>query len=363
MEPARNLRTGLDAQTTHDTTGTNAVANQATVNVLIVDDLAANRMALRAVLSDPGYTIIEAASSSAALRELLDREFAVLLLDVVMPDMDGIELAKLIRARDATRSVPILFVTAEADAPDLIERGYRAGAVDYLVKPLVPAIVCAKVGIFRDLYLKRIQIQAALHEKEILLREVHHRVKNNLQIISSLLNLQAARQPAEIRILFAEANARIRSIALVHEQLHLAQDLGALDVARYLDAVAAGLLQTYGSPRTHVEVKASPRTLSMDSAIPCGLIVNELVSNALRHAFPGDRPGKIEIRLTADNGGLELEVQDDGVGISPLVDVTHPGTMGLELVNALAHQLGGTFDVRRGTGTVARVRFPRPRLS
>lgn len=134
------------------------------VNVLVVDDRAENRMALKAILSSPEYRIVEAGSGKDALRELLSHEFAVILLDVVMPEMNGFELAAAIRRRERTSTVPILFLTAEATELDLVCRGYEVGAVDYLVKPLVPNVVQAKVAVFAELYRKekKIENQAAL---------------------------------------------------------------------------------------------------------------------------------------------------------------------------------------------------------
>ena len=134
------------------------------VQILVVDDHPENRTALRAILSSRDYRIVEASSGAEALRRLLDEEFAVLLIDVVMPEMNGFELAAAIKERERTAAIPILFLTAQATDVDLVYRGYRVGAVDYLVKPLVPEMVRAKVAVFAELFRqrKRIEQQAAL---------------------------------------------------------------------------------------------------------------------------------------------------------------------------------------------------------
>src|SRR5262245_54433076 len=124
-------------------------------NILVVDDRAENRRALRAILSSPEYRVVEASSGDEALLRLFDEEFAVLLVDVVMPAMNGFELATAIKARPKTANVPILFLTAEAEDADFIFKGYRVGAVDYLVKPLVPEMVRTKVAVFADIYRQR----------------------------------------------------------------------------------------------------------------------------------------------------------------------------------------------------------------
>src|SRR5262245_36106904 len=154
------------------------------VGLLVIDDHAENRAALRSILSSPDYRIVEAASAREALRILLDEEFAALLVDVVMPEMNGFELAATIKVRDRTAAIPILFLTAPATELHLVYRGHRAGAVDYLLKPLVPEMVRAKVAVFAELYRqrKRIERQATLlveaEREESELRVVEMRLAN-----------------------------------------------------------------------------------------------------------------------------------------------------------------------------------------
>jgi two-component sensor histidine kinase len=330
------------------------------VNILLVDDDPANRLALGAILEPTGYHIVEAGSGDEALRKLLDVEFAVLLIDVFMPGMNGFELAELIRSRDKTASVPIVFVTGHATDIDLLFRGYRAGGADYLIKPLPPEIVRAKVAVFAELYRQRKLIEASLQEKEVLLREVHHRVKNNLQIISSLLNLQARRVGPDVQQQFVDSSARVRSIALVHERLYQVDSLASIDVDGYLHSLVAALVQTYPPSSARVEVREHGVRVPIDTAIPCGLILNELVTNALKHAYPGERVGTVEASISEASGMLEIEVHDDGVGFSDEVDFDNPKTMGLQLVHGLARQLRGEAELRRGDGTTVFVRVPRP---
>src|SRR6476659_7638843 len=132
------------------------------VNLLVVDDRAENRDALRAMLTSPDYQLVEASSGPEALRLLRDKEFAVLLVDIVMPEMDGFELARLVHTRERTSNLPIVFVTGIASEASSIFKAYRAGAVDYLVKPLDPEIVRAKVGVFAELFRQRKRIEASL---------------------------------------------------------------------------------------------------------------------------------------------------------------------------------------------------------
>jgi PAS domain S-box-containing protein len=207
-------------------------------------------------------------------------------------------------------------------------------------------------------------LRASLEEKVVLLQEIHHRVKNNLQVICSLLDLQAETiQDPEARWAFQESQDRVRSMALVHESLYRSEDLARIDMAEYVDQELHYLFAAYGGlgmpVRTRVRVERV--SLGIDTAIPCGLIVNELVTNALKHAFPSPQEieseeGEICILLYAQDGQYTLEVSDNGVGLPQRQEET---SLGLHLVRLLARQLGGTLDASAGRprGTTYTLRF------
>lgn len=204
------------------------------------------------------------------------------------------------------------------------------------------------------------QLRASLREKDLLLRETHHRVKNNLQTIYSLLRLQSGllRDPEAIQV-FRESRERIRAIALLHDLLSRSQDLSSVAMEDYVRGVTTSLCQAYGvSPaRVRLDLAVEPVALGLDRAIPCGLIINELVSNSLKHAFPDGRTGRIAVSLRAGHGDTyELTVADDGVG-APAPDDGGPASFGLELIRMLAHQLDGTLEQRGESGTCWRVVF------
>jgi two-component sensor histidine kinase len=199
------------------------------------------------------------------------------------------------------------------------------------------------------------QITASLQEKEMLLREIHHRVKNNLQVISSLLFLQSQQiQEPEALRMFQDSQHRVRSMALVHERLYRTQDLARVDFAQYIRDLTGYLLRSYGVAPDLVSTRIQVHDVSLgiDVAVPCGLIVSELISNALTHAFPDGRAGEILIEVRTGAGGqCTLVVGDDGVGLPPGLDLENTGTLGLRLVGRLARQLGATveLDGKRGT--------------
>ena len=205
------------------------------------------------------------------------------------------------------------------------------------------------------------RLLGSLREKELLLKEVHHRVKNNLQVISSLLNLQAQEvRDLETARLFRESQGRVRSMALIHEQLYRSEDLTRIDFAAYVEQLIAHLQHGFGNSARRVDVRldVQPVPLSIDLAIPCGMIVNELVSNALEHAFPDGSPGEIHVEFTGDKDSYRLTVADNGVGMSTEpADGQQETSLGMKVVQALARQLHGEFSFRQEGGSAFLLRF------
>ena len=205
------------------------------------------------------------------------------------------------------------------------------------------------------------QIKDSLREKEVLLKEIHHRVKNNLQIISSLLNLQSRyikdKQTLEM---LRESQNRIRAMALVHEKLYQSKDLTKVNLAEYLQKEVADLFRSYGVSSEAIKLKIDTDDvfLNIDTAIPCGLIINELVSNSLKHAFPDGREGEIRIEVRSEGDGqFTLIVGDNGVSFPKDLDFRNTETLGLQLVTTLVAQLGGTIELERDGGTTFKIKF------
>lgn len=208
----------------------------------------------------------------------------------------------------------------------------------------------------------------SLREKEVLLKEIHHRVKNNLQVISSLLNLQSEKitQP-DLLETFMESKNRIRAMALVHEKLYQSKDLSQIDFTEYMHSFLSYMDGSHNlnpeKVRMHVNALEQSHYFKIDTAIPCGLILNELISNSFKYAFPEKREGNIHLFF-----GLEkelknanhyiLEVADDGIGIPSSIDIKSPHSLGLQLLEMLTEQLGGTLNLDRTNGTKFTLRFP-----
>jgi two-component sensor histidine kinase len=207
----------------------------------------------------------------------------------------------------------------------------------------------------KELLTRDQELRQSLTEKESLLKEIHHRVKNNLQIVSSLLFLQEEYtvDPKGVELL-RESQNRVKSMALIHEQLYGTSDLAKIDFGRYIQGLTANLFDAYGidPARIRLKVKADDIALGVDMAVPCGLIINELVSNALKHAFPGAEHGTIQVAIQSlDTGRLEILVADDGVGMPQPAVGDGKQSLGLRLVETLTTQLDGTLAIETDSGT------------
>jgi PAS domain S-box-containing protein len=212
-----------------------------------------------------------------------------------------------------------------------------------------------------DLRSANTALEAALQQKDMLLKEIHHRVKNNLQIVSSLLSLQSGYNPdPRVKEMFADSQQRIQSMALIHEILYQSRNLGKINMADYLRTLASHLVHSYRTDDTQITLTLSldQMLLDVDTAIPCGLLLNELISNCLKHAFPDHRRGEVSIILHADpSDQVTLTIRDDGIGFPADLDFRDSTTLGLQLVTGLVEQLHGTITMTRDSGCAFTITF------
>lgn len=202
-----------------------------------------------------------------------------------------------------------------------------------------------------------LKLQRSLEEKEMLLKEVHHRVKNNLQIISSLLNLQLGRTcDKQFQKELDESMSRIKSMALIHEMLYKSGDYTRVNFSNYLNELIIDLGRLYGSPQVSIKIDSDEIYLPINQAISAGLLVNELATNCLKHAFPHNRKGEIKISLRLSNNKYHLLVMDNGIGLGK-IRISSAKTLGLQLATTLAKQLGGKLSRHEGSGTMLKVIF------
>jgi two-component sensor histidine kinase len=338
------------------------------MKIMIVDESAAERKLCRRLLEEahtPQLEFVEAATAVAGLETAQAVKLDCILLEYQLPDMNGLEfLARLNRDQGVAPAVVMLTgVTTE----QVVVEALKAGAQDYLIKDRITsgsldiAIKNAthKVSLMRALQADRDRLAQSLAEKDVLLQELHHRVKNNLQVVASLLRLQAEDGQAAADAL-RESQLRVETMALIHEQLYQSGDLRRVSVVEHAGLLMNNLLSVYGVDRSRIsgEVVMEPLALGVDQAIPAGLILNELMSNALKHAFPAGRHGRIVVAGGLSNGRAEMTVWNNGVELPEEFDLQKGTSLGLRIVQILARQLKGTLDIDRNGGTAFRISFP-----
>lgn len=461
--------------------------------ILIVDDRPENLFAMKTVLEDIDVEIIEANSGEDALWNVLKNDFALIILDVQMPKMDGFETAKLLKNNEKTKYIPIIFVTAINKEKTHVFKGYESGAVDYIFKPLEPKILVSKVNIFMSLdqqkglvkkeaselksksqiaekdrdkfvnilntmgngvciinknygieYINPIiekefgkyegqecfkyfhskdsicscckienddsqedektefffpknnktfemfsypikntnntfsklivfyditerkkiedEIRHSLEEKELLMKEIHHRVKNNLMIVSSLLSLQSQHIKDEVILeMFKESQNRIKSMSIIHEHLYKSADLININFKIYIENLTKYIVKAYETDKGNITLKTDVDETHFNSktAIYCGLIITELVSNCLKYAFNRTYNCMISVSFhTSETGKTVLIVKDNGKGLPADFDCKQSDSFGLQLVTIFAEKnLNGKIDVNGNDGTEFKITF------
>ncbi len=329
--------------------------------VLVVDDERQNVELLKNMLEALGLETEEASNGIEALGKL-DESIDLVLLDAMMPEMDGFQTAAAIRKHTLFSDIPVIMVTVLDSKQDRLH-AVEAGANDFISKPLDLLELRVRVNSLLRVKNAQDRIKASLREKDILLREIHHRVKNNLAIIISLINLQSKYVKDEVHLaMFQEVQNRIRSMALAHEQLHHNQDIEKLKLNEYIKGLLDHLTNTFrmvGRPVT-LETDLEEQVFGLEIIIPVGIILTELVSNCFKHAFPDNRKGVVKVSLHTNNGAAELSVSDNGVGLSDTVDVNNPRSFGLSAVRTFSRQIEASVTATSTHGTEFKLSFSGP---
>lgn len=324
-------------------------------NILLVEDNPADVLLIRKILKEVVNTHFELKDTNRldlSLKYLDDDGFDAMLLDLGLLDSQGINTFRAVKHHFP--QLPIIILTGLVDEEFAI-RAVREGAQDYLIKGQVDGSLLAR-SIRYAIERKQVekQLKKSLNEKEMLIKETHHRVKNNLMMISGLLNLQSHYiHDEDDLVLFRESQTRANSMALIHERLYQSEDAKSIDFSDYIRTLAIDLFYFYVAHPdiTNLNIEAEHISLNVDTAIPLGLIVHELISNSMKHAFPDGKAGEINVKFHSFDGMLLLEVSDNGMGLPDDLDYTNTSTLGLRLVNLLTDQIGGNIDVDSTQGT------------
>ena len=343
------------------------------MKVVMVDDSPADCTLCHELLRDvygSGLEFFEAHGGADGLETCRAVGPDCVLLDYKLPDMTGLEFLSQLCSENsvATPTSAVVMLTGMA-SEKLAATAMRSGAQDYLVKDSITSEglnlavrkATEKVLLIRQLQLERDRLARSLAEKEVLIQEVHHRVKNNLAVIASLLRMQASNMGDQtLAASLRESQHRVESMALIHEQLYANGDLREVDLARHAALLASSLFHSYGvdPERISWRVAVEPLLLGVDQAIPAGLILNELVSNALKHGFPEGRTGSVVIEGSREQGRIHLAVQDDGIGVRPGVELVRSNSLGMQIIKILTRQLKGSFEVACGRPATFKISFP-----
>ncbi|KQC11991.1 MAG: hypothetical protein APR54_10185 [Candidatus Cloacimonas sp. SDB] len=370
------------------------------MNILIVEDKQDARYFLELLLKSKGYAVFTANNGKEALEVLKKQNIQLIISDILMPEMDGFKFCQQVKKDEKLKNIGFIFYTATYVDKKDEEFGLSLGADLFLKKPLEPDIFLAEIekmiskiqeGLYnpramelkndKDIYKiynerlvnkleskieqlekeieKRknteIKLQKMISEKEILLRELYHRTKNNIQVISSMLRLKARlTENDNVKEIFTEIENKILGIALIHQKLLETEDLSFLYLKDYLESLILLLRQNLLKPSDNVDisVKGDEIKILLDTAMPIGIIVNELISNSLKYAFPKNTRGRIEISLrSTEDNKIQLRICDNGVGLPEGFDIIRDGKLGLQTVYDLVnYQLAGKirFENRNG---------------
>lgn len=389
------------------------MSNKSVVKLLTIEDEEFVRESIVAYFEDSGFDVYSAENGEEGLAVFNEKAPDIVLTDLRMPKMSGFDVVKAIH--ETNPDIPVVVVSGTGVIQDSIE-AIRMGAWDYVTKPISDMAVLEHIvnkvleraelkkaqrnyhhyleeevakrtkelneelnrrieieTELRDKNIKLIkseaslrehqaQMEASLEEKTLLLKEIHHRVKNNLQVMASIINLQTSSVAEQhVKEIFLSLQARIQSMASVHEALYNSENLAKINFDSYVRNMVSSLMQIYPLAQGLVEVsyQIDQLELGIDIAVPCGLILNELLTNAMKYAFKPGESGRIDLRFyfDSDQEKYVMLIKDNGCGLSEDFDMKNNVSLGMTLVDALLTQLGADYELDRSNGTSWKMSF------
>ncbi|RPI16702.1 MAG: response regulator [Ignavibacteriae bacterium] len=292
-----------------------------------------------------------------------NEKFDLILADYKLPTFNGSEALKL--AQEICPDIPFIIISGTL-GDDIAVEMVKNGATDYVLKQrllrLVPVIERAILESEEKLKRKNAEnlIRQSLRDKEILLKEIHHRVKNNLQIISSIIKLQASYSTdPHTKDICKDLQTRVMAMALIHQKLYQTESLSKIDFKDYLQKLVFQLVNVYrlSEQQIFVNLNLENLELDVDTAVPCGMLISEIVSNSLKHAFPNGNNGEISIKVDKQESYYMLNVKDNGIGLPNDKDLTSAHSLGMQLIKSLTAQLAGTLNIKTNHGTEYNIKF------
>jgi len=342
------------------------------ISVLFVDDNETIRQLYRRILEKHVNNLYIAKDGYNGLELYQKHKPDLVITDMVMPVMNGLEMVKEIKKIAPDAKFVVMSAYSEKDS---FVESIHLGIDGYLMKPVEAKKLLSLIDEFAGITLMKWELERkekkrreaeeylkkSLEEKDILLREVHHRVKNNMQIISSILRMQSRNiDDPKLKDVLQESQNRIHSMALIHENLYNNKSLANIKFSTYIKSLSGNIARTYASQNAHVkfDYQIDEAYLPMDIAIPCGLIINELISNSFKYAFSGKSNGVISIHFNSmEEDEFKLIVSDDGIGIPDSIDITKTKSLGMKILHKLVQQIDGELQSDFSNGTKFNITF------
>ena len=342
------------------------------ISVLFVDDNETIRQLYRRLLGKHVNNLYIAKNGYHGLELFQEHSPDLVITDMVMPVMDGLEMVKEIKKINSDAKIVVMSAYSEKDS---FVESIHLGVDGYLMKPVEAKKLLSLIDEFAGITLMKWELERkekkrreaenflkkSLEEKDVLLREVHHRVKNNMQIISSILRMQSRNiDDPKLKDVLQESQNRIHSMALIHENLYNNESLANIKFSNYIKSLSGNIARTYANQNANIRFnyQMDDAYLSIDTAIPCGLIINELISNSFKYAFIDSSNGIISIIFKElEKNKFQLIVSDNGIGISPKIDITKTKSLGMKILHKLVQQIDGTLQSNFSNGTKFTITF------
>jgi len=342
------------------------------ISVLFVDDNETIRQLYRRILEKHVNNLYIAKDGYHGLELYQKHKPDLVITDMVMPVMNGLEMVKEIKKIASDAKFVVMSAYSEKDS---FVESIHLGIDGYLMKPVEAKKLLSLIDEFAGITLMKWELERkekkrreaeeylkkSLEEKDILLREVHHRVKNNMQIISSILRMQSRNiDDPKLKDVLQESQNRIHSMALIHENLYNNKSLANIKFSTYIKSLSGNIARSYASQNGHIkfDYKIDDAYLPMDIAIPCGLIINELISNSFKYAFDGKPDGIISIHFINDEENeYQLIVSDNGIGIPDEINITKTKSLGMKILHKLVQQIEGELQSDFSNGTKFNITF------
>ncbi|NYB53080.1 MAG: sensor histidine kinase [Methanobacteriaceae archaeon] len=319
--------------------------------------------------------------NSEMLGELLGTEYNIIYHDSPIPEdeKDSVSLIimdlpswaanskdlQLRKENEKPLFLPYLLVVSDSDLKKLSGEMWESFD-EVITVPITKMVLQSRVHVLLRTRRLSVQVNQLLKDKEMLMKEIHHRVKNNLMVISSLLSLQSNYiKDEDARGIFKESQNRVKSMALIHERLYRSSDLKSIDFPDYIRSLTRDIFNTYSTEKGRVSLELDVEEVMIDvnNAVPLGLMINEMVTNSLKYAFPGERKGTIKIAFHKIDDEYLLEVSDDGVGIPDDFQIEKSDSLGMLLINSLTAQLQGKLELKSHPGTTFTIKFKDPQFN